>query len=79
MTLIVEESALTPPAAAELAPPSPRVERRILHRVRKGETLWGIAERYVHDPWRFRELARQSGIDNPDLIYPGDKVTIVIR
>lgn len=51
----------------------------IVHVVVKGDTLWDIARHYVHDPFRYPELARLSKIRNPDLIYPGDRVRIVIN
>lgn len=46
------------------------------HEVKKGDTLWDIAEKYVKDPFRYPELAALSKIKNPDLIYPGDIVRI---
>ena len=45
----------------------------------KGDTLWHIARRYVNNPWRYPELARLSKIKNPDLIYPGQKVIVIIN
>jgi hypothetical protein len=60
------------------APPQYR-ERTIIHDVIKGDTLWDIANRYLNDPWRFPELAQRSGIRNPDLIYPGNRVRVIIR
>lgn len=50
-----------------------------VHTVVRGDTLWGVAARYVHDPFRYPELARLSHIRNPNLIYPGEKVRIVKR
>ena len=52
--------------------------RQIIHIVVKGDTLWHIARRYIHDPYRYPELARLSNIRNPDLIYPGQRVKIII-
>lgn len=52
--------------------------RFITHVVKKGDTLWDIAEKYVNDPFRYPELAELSHIQNPDLIYPGDIVRIRI-
>lgn len=49
------------------------------HIVVKGDTLWDIAERYTRNAFNYHELARRSGIRNPDRIYPGDKVRIIIR
>lgn len=48
----------------------------IVHTVVKGDTLWFIAKRYVHDAMRYPELARLSKINNPHLIYPGDRIRI---
>jgi chemotaxis signal transduction protein/LysM repeat protein len=52
---------------------------KFIHVVVKNDTLWYIAKKYVHNPWRYPELARLSNIKNPDLIYPGDRVTIIIN
>lgn len=51
----------------------------IRHRVVRGDTLWDIARHYLGDPFRYPQLARLSRIRNPDLIYPGDLVTISRR
>lgn len=51
----------------------------VVHVVVKGDTLWHIAKRYINNPYRYPELARISKIKNPDLIYPGDKVKIIVR
>jgi len=57
---------------------APVTAREIIHVVVRGDTLWDIARRYIHDPFRYPELARLSNIKNPDLIYPGDRVRILI-
>ncbi|MCW8910803.1 MAG: LysM peptidoglycan-binding domain-containing protein, partial [Gammaproteobacteria bacterium] len=51
----------------------------IIHIVIKGDTLWHIARRYINDPYRYPELARLSRIEDPDLIYPGNKVRIIVN
>ena len=48
----------------------------IIHTVVKGDTLWAIAKKYIHDPFLYPELARLSNIKNPHLIYPGNRVRI---
>lgn len=53
--------------------------REIIHIVKKGDTLWHIAKKYINNPWRYPELARLSKIKNPDLIYPGDRVRILLK
>jgi len=45
----------------------------------RGDTLWDIATRYLGNPWRYPELARLSRIRDPDLIYPGDRVIILVE
>ena len=49
---------------------------KIVHVVTPGNTLWFIAMRYIKNPYRYPELARLNNIQNPDLIYPGEKVVI---
>lgn len=71
-TAVVAESTVPPPAEPE--PP-----QMYVHTVVKGDTLWAIAEHYLDDPWRYKELAQLSRIRNPDLIYPGNKVRVIIR
>lgn len=59
--------------------PEPVPSQMYVHTVVKGDTLWAIAEHYLDAPWRYKELAQLSRIRNPDLIYPGNTVRIVIR
>ncbi|MDZ7803880.1 chemotaxis protein CheW [Thiohalophilus sp.] len=65
------------PASDTPSTPPPRREE-IVHVVARGDTLWDIAQRYVDNPWRYPELAENSEIHDPDRIYPGDKVRIII-
>lgn len=44
-----------------------------VHVVRPGETLFGIAWSYGVD---YRELARWNGLDNPDLIFVGQRIRL---
>ena len=41
-----------------------------------GDTLWAIAEQFYGDGNKYQEIASASGIPNPDLIQPGQILTI---
>jgi LysM repeat protein len=61
-----------PEPVGEAAPePSPRT-----YTVVSGDTMWAIAERFYGDGSKYQVIADASGVDNSDLIHPGQVLTI---
>lgn len=61
--------------------PSPTIKADAPNRyvVKKGDTLWAIAGKYLDAPYRWREIwATNQQIKNPNLIYPDDVLILCI-
>ena len=88
MTLVASGSlfAQTPTPRADstrkpgptLAPASTPVEGEVSHVVKKGDTLWDIANAYLKDPFRWPEVFQRNTdvVENPHWIYPGEVIRI---
>ena len=47
--------------------------------VRKGDTLWDISSKHLKDPFQWPMIWKENlRINNPDLIYPGQKIRIPV-
>ncbi|MHC1698433.1 MAG: LysM peptidoglycan-binding domain-containing protein [Geobacteraceae bacterium] len=52
-------------------------EKPTIYVVKKGDTLWGLSNRFLQDPFYWPNLwARNQVITNPHLIYPRQRVRI---
>ena len=69
-------------AAAEPSKPAPRVHhtkhRPKVYTIRRGDTLWAVAERFFGGGWRYVTIYRDNRktIRNPHRIYPKQKVDL---
>lgn len=69
LALLLCTSALPLVAGAE--------EPQTTYVIQKGDTLWGIAGRFIHDPHYWPDLwANNPQVTNPHLIFPGQKVKV---
>jgi nucleoid-associated protein YgaU len=67
----VEEAVAEEPI--EEATPEPAART---YTVVSGDTLWAIAERFYGDGNKYQVIADASGVTDPDLIHPGQVLTI---
>ena len=52
-------------------------EEPIIYTVEQGDTLWGVSQRFITDPYYWPNLwSNNPDIGNPHLIYPGQKLRI---
>jgi hypothetical protein len=71
-----EEPAPAPEPEPAPAPPPPPPPAPRTYTVVSGDTLWAISERFYGDGSKYQVIADASGISNPDLIHPGQELTI---
>lgn len=68
-----EEAPAPAPEAEPVAPPPPAPRT---YTVVSGDTLWAISEQFYGDGSKYQVIADASGVSNPDLIAPGQVLTI---
>jgi hypothetical protein len=53
------------------------VSMPLFHNVRRGDTLWGLCDRYHQNPWAWpRVWSYNPQVENPHWIYPGDRIRL---
>lgn len=61
-----------------LALPVYAQEQEQTYIIKKGDTLWGISERFINDPYYWPNLwSHNPDITNPHLIYPGQEIRLI--
>ncbi len=71
-------AAQTAAAPAQASGPALNENVPLRYVVKKGDTLWDIADYFLKEPWKWPELwYANPAIKNPHLIYPGDVLYLV--
>lgn len=68
---VIEDDSPAPAPA-----PAPAASSKATYTVVRGDCLWRIAQRYYGDGSKYPRIAQANGIRNPNLIFPGQVLTI---
>lgn len=79
-TVVTNEVCIDVPISADMFPIDSEVLAKlpnfVIYVVKKGDTLWKLAKRFNST---IEDIAEINNIENPDLIYPGQRFIIVKR
>lgn len=65
------------PVMAQAAPAGIQLRTQQGYTVKPGDTLWSIAGHFLVHPWQWPQIWHKNPyIQNPNLIYPGDRIVI---
>ena len=66
--------------AAELEVADPAEKKVEYYVIQKGDTLWAIAQKHLGNGIKYKQIFEDNRevIKDPDLIYPGQKIRIVL-
>jgi hypothetical protein len=57
--------------------PALRPDHPSYYVVEQGDTLWGVSERFLEEPWRWLQVTRAEGrTDDPARLFPGDRISL---
>jgi hypothetical protein len=74
-TLPAESGAEAAPEMAAASPVELQPDAPLRYVVQRGDTLWGISQKFLKDSWQWPELwYANPKVHNPHLIYPGDEL-----
>lgn len=67
-------------ASADINEHITKTETGFYYTVQKGDTLWGLSQKFSDTPWQWPDLWHYNPeIKNPHLIYPGQKIQIYAK
>lgn len=76
----VRERVATGSKVDQMVQAAPPGEAPQVYIVKQGDTLWDISARFLNDPFRWTLIHENNPqIMNPDLIYPGEPITVYPR